>query len=122
MRAAGLADVAIHELPAVVSFPQHAECRVVAPVEIALQANTLGHSLLTLEDGIEGELLDAGGAFSDDAGKDARGRRSLPAVLPAHPNAAQAPGSQTILRVHAHHRSGLQRLHHSRTQVSIGAS
>jgi hypothetical protein len=75
MRAAGLADATIHELPAIVSFPQHAECRVVAPVEIALQANTLGHSLLTLEDGIEGELLDAGGgAFSDYAGKDARGR------------------------------------------------
>lgn len=75
MRAAGLADVAIHELPAIVSFPRHAECRVVAPVEIALQANTLGHSLLTLEDGIQGELLDVGGgAFSDYEGKDARGR------------------------------------------------
>lgn len=75
MRAAGLADVAIHELPAIVSFPRHAECRVVAPVEIALQANTLGHSLLTLEDGIQGELLDVGGgAFADYEGKDARGR------------------------------------------------
>lgn len=75
MRGAGLGDVAIHELPAVVSFPKHAECRVVAPVETGLQANTLGHSLLTLADGIEGELLDVGGgAFSDYEGKDARGR------------------------------------------------
>lgn len=75
MRAAGLADATIHELPAVVSFPKHAECRVVAPVEMGIQANTLGHSLLTLEDGIEGELLDVGGgAFSDYTGKDARGR------------------------------------------------
>ncbi|WP_291296871.1 M28 family peptidase [Elioraea sp.] len=75
MRAAGLVDAALHEFPAVVSFPEHAECRVVAPVEISLQANTLGHSLLTIEDGIEGELLDVGGGgFSDYAGKDARGK------------------------------------------------
>lgn len=75
MLAAGLADVRIHELPAVVSFPQHAEFRVVSPTEIAVQANTLGHSLETLEDGLQGELLDVGGgAFSDYEGKDARGR------------------------------------------------
>lgn len=75
MRAAGLGDVAIHELPAIVSFPRHAECRVLQPVEMAIQANTLGHSLLTLDEGIEGELLDVGGgAFADYEGKDARGR------------------------------------------------
>jgi hypothetical protein len=71
----GVPDATVHELPAIVSFPKHAECRVAWPVEIAIQANTLGHSLLTSADGIEGELLDVGGgAFSDYAGKDARGK------------------------------------------------
>ena len=49
MKAAGLTDVVVHELPAVVSFPEHAEFRVEAPVEIAIQANTLGHSIDTTE-------------------------------------------------------------------------
>jgi hypothetical protein len=71
----GVPDATVHELPAIVSFPKHAECRVARPVEIAVQANTLGHSLLTSADGIEGELLDVGGgAFPDYAGKDARGK------------------------------------------------
>lgn len=75
MKAAGLSDVAMHELPAVVSFPKHADCRATSPVEISIQANTLGHSLLTLPEGVEGELLDVGGgAFSDYVGKDARGK------------------------------------------------
>lgn len=72
---AGVAEATVHELPAIVSFPKHAECRATQPVEIAIQANTLGHSILTTETGIEGELLDVGGgAFSDYAGKDARGK------------------------------------------------
>jgi hypothetical protein len=75
MKAAGLADVVVHELPAVVSFPEHSEFRVEAPSEIAIQANTLGHSVNTAEDGIRGEIIDVGGgAFSDYEGKDARGK------------------------------------------------
>jgi Peptidase family M28 len=75
MRANGLSDVVVHELPAIVSFPEHAEFRVESPAEIAIQANTLGHSLETTADGIRGEIIDVGGgAFSDYAGKDARGK------------------------------------------------
>jgi hypothetical protein len=75
MKAAGLSDVVVHELPAVVSFPEHAEFRVESPSEIAIQANTLGHSVNTTEDGIRGEIIDVGGgAFSDYEGKDARGK------------------------------------------------
>jgi Peptidase family M28/PA domain len=75
MKAAGLSDVVMHELPAVVSFPEHAEFRVEAPNEIAIQANTLGHSVNTTDDGIRGEIIDVGGgAFSDYEGKDARGK------------------------------------------------
>jgi hypothetical protein len=75
MTANGLTDVVVHELPAVVSFPHHADFRVESPSEIAIQANTLGHSLETTADGIRGEIVDVGGgAFSDYAGKDARGK------------------------------------------------
>lgn len=75
MKAAGLDDVTVHELPAVVSFPAHAELRVEVPGEIAIQANTLGHSLETTADGIRGEIVDVGGgAFSDYVGKDASGK------------------------------------------------
>src|SRR6201999_3909100 len=70
-----LTDTVIHELPAIVSFPEHAEFRVEAPVEISIQANTLGHSLKTTEDGLRGEILDVGGGgFSDYVGKDGRGK------------------------------------------------
>jgi len=66
------------EMPGLVSFPDKAEMRVLAPVEIAIEANTLGHSIPTLADGIAGELLDvASGAFHDYAGKDATGRITL---------------------------------------------
>src|SRR5258708_26904462 len=75
MKAGGLTDVIIHELPAVVSFPEHAEFRVESPVEISIQANTLGHSLKTTEDGIRAEIVDVGGgAFADYAGKNAHGK------------------------------------------------
>jgi len=60
MRAAGVESAVIHELPAVVSFPEHAEFRVDAPVEIAIQANTLGHSLETMPEGMSGELVYVG--------------------------------------------------------------
>ncbi len=75
MKANGLTDVVMHELPAIVSFPEHAEFRVESPTEIAIQANTLGHSLNTSEDGLRAEIVDVGGgAFSDYEGQDARGK------------------------------------------------
>src|SRR5258708_3684430 len=75
MKAGGLTDVIIHELPAVVSFPEHAQFRVESPVAISIQANTLGHSLKTTEDGIRAEIVDVGGgAFADYAGKNAHGK------------------------------------------------
>src|SRR5258708_17191122 len=88
MKAGGLTDVIIHELPAIVSFPEHAEFRVESPVEISIQANTLGHSLKTTDDGIRAEIIDVGsGAFSHYAGKDARGKiilTELPYSPPRH--------------------------------------
>ncbi len=75
MIAAGVADTAVHELPAIVSFPEHAEFRVREPSEIAIQANTLGHSLETASGGLSGELVYVGsGAFEDYEGKDVRGK------------------------------------------------
>src|SRR5690349_23950101 len=72
---AGVANTVIHDLPAIVSFPQHAEFRVISPKEIAIQANTLGHSLETMPEGLSGELAYVGsGAFSDYEGKDVRGK------------------------------------------------
>ncbi|MSQ54731.1 MAG: M28 family peptidase [Betaproteobacteria bacterium] len=74
MRALGL-EATMHELPAVVSFPEHAEFRVVAPGDIAIQANTLGHSLETMPEGLTGDLVDIGrGTFDDYVGKDVRGK------------------------------------------------
>ena len=73
------------EMPGLVSFPEKAEMRVLAPVEIAIEANTLGHSLPTLADGIAGELLDVkSGAFHEYEGKDATGRITL-SELSYHP-------------------------------------
>src|SRR5258708_29956533 len=74
MKAGGLTDVIIHELPAVLSFPEHAEFWVESPVEISIQANTLGHSLKTTEDRIRAEIVDVGGgAFAGYAGENAHG-------------------------------------------------
>jgi hypothetical protein len=75
MHAVGLADAQVHELPALVSFPEHAELRVDAPRQITIQANTLGHSLETLPDGLSGELVYVGsGSYADFEGKDVRGK------------------------------------------------
>jgi Peptidase family M28/PA domain len=75
MSGIGLPDVAVHELPAIVSFPEHADFRVEAPVKVSFEANTLGHSIKTGPEGIGGELIDVGsGALSNYAGKDARGK------------------------------------------------
>src|SRR5215475_11034315 len=75
----------IIEMPGLVSFPDRAEMRVLSPVEIAIEANTLGHSVPTLADGIAGELLDvASGAFQEYDGKDATGKITL-SELSYHP-------------------------------------
>ena len=75
----------VHELPGLVSFPQQAEMRVLAPMEIAIEANTLGHSVPTLPDGISGELIDvASGAFEEYKGRDATGKITL-SELSYHP-------------------------------------
>ncbi len=75
MKAVDVTDAAIHELPAIVSFPEHAEFRVQSPAQIAIQANTLGHSLETMPEGISGELVYVGaGALADFEGKDVRGK------------------------------------------------
>src|SRR5580704_9401739 len=75
----------VFEMPGLVSFPEKAEMRVLAPIEIAIEANTLGHSLPTLADGIAGELLDVkSGAFHEYEGKDATGRITL-SELSYHP-------------------------------------
>ena len=49
---AGVENTVVHELPAIVSFPEHAEARLLEPTDIAIQANTLGHSLETMPEGI----------------------------------------------------------------------
>jgi hypothetical protein len=66
----------MHEFPGLVSFPEAARVRVLAPEEREIEANTLGHSAST--DGIEGELIYVGsGAESDYEGKDVRGKVTL---------------------------------------------
>ena len=56
LRQAGV-ESQVYPIPAIVSFPGPAEMRVEAPTAIAIQANTLGHSLATLDDGIAAELV-----------------------------------------------------------------
>jgi hypothetical protein len=85
--ALGKAGVAatIFEMPGLVSFPGQAKMRVLAPTEFAVEANTLGHSVPTLADGISGELMDvASGAFQEYDGRDATGKITL-SELSYHP-------------------------------------
>jgi Peptidase family M28 len=85
--ALGKDGIAAHvlQMPGLVSFPEKAELRVLAPVEIAIEANTLGHSVPTLPEGIAGELIDvASGAFHEYEGKDATGKITL-SELSYHP-------------------------------------
>ena len=85
--ALGKAGVAakIYEMPGLVSFPEKAEMRIVTPIEMSIEANTLGHSLPTLADGLSAELIDVGsGAFEEYAGRDATGRITL-SELSYHP-------------------------------------
>jgi hypothetical protein len=68
----------VHELPGLVSFPDRAEFRITHPREVAIPANTLGHSLETLAEGIGGALVDVySGAFADYEGKDAVGKITM---------------------------------------------
>jgi hypothetical protein len=78
-------DATVHTLPGLVSFPDRAEFKVIAPVEMTIAANTLGHSTPTPPDGISGVLLDVySGAFKDYEGKDAQGKITL-SELSYHP-------------------------------------
>ncbi len=75
MLALGVSDTVVHELQAIVSFPSHAEFRVQSPNAITVQANTLGHSLQTMPEGLTGELVYVGsGSYADFEGKDVRGK------------------------------------------------
>src|SRR5215210_3754837 len=75
----------LFEMPGLVSFPEPAEMRVVAPVEVSIEANTLGHSLPTLSDGLSGELIDvASGVFQEYEGRSAVGKITL-SELSYHP-------------------------------------
>jgi hypothetical protein len=78
-------EAKIFEMPGLVSFPGKAEMRVLAPAEFTIEANTLGHSVPTLADGISGELIDvASGAFGEYDGRDATGKITL-SELSYHP-------------------------------------
>lgn len=72
-----MARAEIHELPAIVSFPAHAGFRVEAPVEIAIQANTLGHSLATLPEGLTAELVYVGSGDFMRTGRQGNGDNNL---------------------------------------------
>ncbi|MBX6373033.1 MAG: M28 family peptidase [Acetobacteraceae bacterium] len=75
----------VQETPGLVSFPGKGELQVLAPQEIAIEANTLGHSVPTLPEGITGELMDvASGAFEEYEGRDATGKITL-SELSYHP-------------------------------------
>jgi hypothetical protein len=77
LQSAGLA-ARIETIPGLVSFPREAELRVLAPEEKTLPANTFGHSLETLPEGLSGELIYVGsGHFSDYEGKDVVGKITL---------------------------------------------
>ncbi|MBV1799520.1 M28 family peptidase [Siccirubricoccus sp. G192] len=84
LRAAGV-SAEVHEMPGLVSFPGKGELQVLAPVELAIEANTLGHSLPTLPEGIAGEVIDVrSGDFKEYEGQDAVGKITL-SELSYHP-------------------------------------
>lgn len=77
LREAGVA-VTVHTLPGLVSYPEKAELKVLSPVELTIEANTLGHSTQTPPEGVTGELLDVyTGGFEEFAGKDPKGKITL---------------------------------------------
>ncbi len=77
LREAGIA-VTVHTLPGLVSYPERAEFKVLSPVALTIEANTLGHSTQTPPAGVTGELLDVHtGAFEEFEGKDPKGKITL---------------------------------------------
>jgi hypothetical protein len=75
LKADGIQDVQILELPAVVSFPQGAEFHVTSGGDRRIEANTLGHSTETGPGGVTGDLVYVGsGGFSDYEGLDVAGK------------------------------------------------
>ncbi|MBV9785864.1 MAG: M28 family peptidase [Acidisphaera sp.] len=79
------ADARVHEMPGLVSFTEKGELHVLSPREVAIEANTLGHSVPTLPEGISGELMDVRtGAFEEFEGRDATGKITL-SELSYHP-------------------------------------
>ena len=77
LQAAGV-DAVRTEYPGLVSFPGPAQLRSLSPEERAIPANAMGHSVPTLPEGIEGELVYVGsGGEADYAGKDVRGKVTL---------------------------------------------
>lgn len=77
LQAAGVEAVR-YDYPGLVSFPGPAQLRVLAPEERVIPANAMGHSVPTLGDGIEGELVSIGsGGEADYVGKDVRGKITL---------------------------------------------
>ena len=71
-------EACIFNIPGLVSFPEKAEFKVLAPVEMTIEANTLGHSTQTPPEGISGELLDVyTGAFDEYRGKNPVGAISM---------------------------------------------
>ena len=81
------AEARIHEMPGLVSFPDKGEFRVLAPRELAIEANTLGHSVPTLPDGISGELIDVASAARSTIRRPRRDRQdhAVRTLLPARP-------------------------------------
>lgn len=66
-------DARTEELTALVSFPEAAELKVIAPRACSIAANTLGHSIKT--DGITGDLVYVGaGGFEHYKGTDVAGK------------------------------------------------
>lgn len=66
----------LHHFQGLVSFPEPATVRVLAPSQYEIVANTLGHSASS--EGVEAELIYVGsGAESDYEGKDVRGKITL---------------------------------------------
>ena len=77
MQRAGVA-ADVHELSAIVSFPGVADLQIRSPVELTIDASTLGHSVATGDDGVAATLLDVGGGgFEDYAGRAAAGTIAL---------------------------------------------
>ena len=68
----------IETIPGLVSFPREAELTVLSPEHRGLPANTFGHSVETLPEGMSGDLVYVGsGHFADYEGKDVAGKVTL---------------------------------------------